>query len=210
MLTARVLFDLLYKEMGPQGWWPADSEIEILIGAILVQNTNWRNVEKSLENISRETDFKAECLTALSSTELEALIRPSGFHKNKAKAIHGILVWLAAFDYDYSMIDCHFGESLRKELLKLHGVGPETADVLLVYLFNRVEFIPDSYTRRLYKRLGFNHTDSYNHFKHEVSIDDFTNEEAKEFHGLLDEFGKRYLTGKNTNDNHFLTDYFKN
>lgn len=208
MLNARELYTILYEEMGPQGWWPADSELEMVIGAILVQNTNWRNVEKSLHNISRETDFVAERLTALSTEELEFLIRPSGFHKNKAKAIHGILLWLAAFEYDYEQINRHFGDGLRKELLKLHGVGPETADVLLVYLFGRIEFIPDSYTRRLYKRLGFSHTDSYNHFKHEVSIEGFTNEEAKEFHALLDEFGKRYLTGKQNTDDHFLVKYF--
>jgi len=209
MMTSRELYELMFQEMGPQGWWPADDEVEMMIGAILVQNTSWTNVEKSLLRLKDATQFNPEQLTALTPEEMQELIRPSGYFKNKSKALMGLFEWLKQFNYDYNIINNHFGASLRSELLKLHGIGPETADVLLVYLFGRVEFIPDSYTRRLYKQLGYANTDSYNAFKKEVRIDDFTNEEAKEFHGLLDEFGKKYLSTKVTDRNHFLKSFFK-
>ncbi|TDL98051.1 endonuclease III domain-containing protein [Macrococcus brunensis] len=209
MMTSRELYELMFQEMGPQGWWPADDEIEMMIGAILVQNTSWTNVEKSLIRLKNATQFNPEQLAALTPEELQELIRPSGYFKNKSKALIGLFEWLKQFNYDYDSINEHFGASLRSELLKLHGVGPETADVLLVYLFGRVEFIPDSYTRRLYKQLGYANTDSYNAFKKEVRIDDFTNNEAKEFHGLLDEFGKKYLSTKVTDHDHFLKSFFK-
>ncbi|ULG72314.1 endonuclease III domain-containing protein [Macrococcus brunensis] len=209
MMTSRELYELMFQEMGPQGWWPADDEIEMMIGAILVQNTSWTNVEKSLIRLKNATQFNPEQLAVLTPEELQELIRPSGYFKNKSKALIGLFEWLKQFNYDYDSINEHFGASLRSELLKLHGVGPETADVLLVYLFGRVEFIPDSYTRRLYKQLGYANTDSYNAFKKEVRIDDFTNNEAKEFHGLLDEFGKKYLSTKVTDHDHFLKSFFK-
>lgn len=195
MLTTDELYSLLLEQLGPQGWWPAESELEMMIGAILVQNTNWNNVEKSLLNINRATNFQPEQLLKLTVGEFEALIRPSGFHKSKAKAVMTLIQWMHYDDFDYQAISRHHGKELRNELLKLHGIGPETADVLLVYLFDRIEFIPDSYTRRLYKRLGYPNTDNYNLFKKEVTLpDDFTNSDAKEFHALLDEFGKRYLS----------------
>ncbi|TDM02485.1 endonuclease III domain-containing protein [Macrococcus carouselicus] len=208
MLTSRELYDLLYAELGPLGWWPADSEIEMMIGAILVQNTNWNNVEKSLHNIQEKNDFDAEKILSLTIEELQELIRPSGFYHNKSKALMTLLEWLSDYDFNYKRIDEYFGAALRTELLKLRGIGPETADVLLVYLFERVEFIPDSYTRRLYKQLGYTNTESYDKFKKEVRIDDFTNAEAKEFHGLLDEFGKRFLTTKTRDSEHFLQTFF--
>ncbi|GGB06771.1 endonuclease III domain-containing protein [Macrococcus hajekii] len=208
MLSSRALFDILYKEMGPLHWWPAESEIEMMTGAILVQNTNWNNVERSLLNLKAKTNFEADRITALSIEKLQELIRPSGFYKNKSKALMALFNWLETFDYQYDEIDKKWGSELRQTLLSLHGIGPETADVLLVYLFGRVEFIPDSYTRRLYRQLGYSHTESYNKFKKEVQIDDFTNAEAKEFHGLLDEFGKRYLTTKAKDEDHFLKSFF--
>ncbi len=208
-LETKELYDILLHNMGPQGWWPSNNEIEMMIGALLVQNTNWNNVVRSLDNIRQLTAFDHQRLAALTSSEVEELIRPSGYYKSKAKAISTLLNWLAEYDFDYHQLSQHFGEELRNELLKLHGIGPETADVLLVYLFHRVEFIPDSYTRRLYAKLGYSHTENYNRFKKEITLpSDFTTEDAKEFHGLLDEFGKKYLSGKPKETEHFLSAYF--
>ncbi|KAA1037600.1 endonuclease III domain-containing protein [Macrococcus equipercicus] len=211
MLETTELYQLLYHHMGPQGWWPAESEIEMMLGAILVQNTNWNNVVKSLANIRQMTAFDRYKLAALTTDEIAELIRPSGYYKNKSKAVKTLLDWLALYDFNYRQLSDDYGTDLRNELLKLHGIGPETADVLLVYLFHRVEFIPDSYTRRLYARLGYSNTDSYNKFKQEVVLPaDFTSEDAKEFHGLLDEFGKKYLSSRSKEREHFLTEYFIN
>ena len=98
-------------------------------------------------------------------TELQETIRSSGFYRNKGKAIHALFQWLNQFNFDYENIDQHYGDNLRRELLKIRGIGSETADVLLVYIFKGIEFIPDSYTRRLYSKLGYAHTESYDKFK---------------------------------------------
>ena len=86
-LAIRKLYDTLLDEMGPQGWWPAESKVEIILGAILVQNTNWRNVDKSLSHLKSATGFLPEEILKLQLEELETLIRPSGFYRNKARAI---------------------------------------------------------------------------------------------------------------------------
>lgn len=90
-LTIQKLYDELYDNLGPQGWWPADDKIEVIIGAILVQNTNWRNVELSLAQLREATQFDSEQILNLSEEALQTLIRPSGFYKNKGRAIISVL-----------------------------------------------------------------------------------------------------------------------
>lgn len=88
------LYHELASLLGPSGWWPADSKFEILVGAILVQNTNWRNVDKSLDNLRAATYFEPQAIANLSQDELQELIRPSGFYRNKSRAINGLFSWL--------------------------------------------------------------------------------------------------------------------
>ena len=116
--------------------------------------------------------------------------------------------WLNQFNFDYENIAQHYGDNLRRELLKIRGIGSETADVLLVYIFKCIEFIPDSYTRRLYSKLGYAHTESYDKFKKQISLPHFTNQDANEFHALLDNFGKNYFNGNGTQKYTFLEDHF--
>lgn len=207
-LTVQELYDCLYDNLGPQGWWPAEDNFEIIIGAILVQNTNWRNVEHSLSNLRNATQFDPERILNLHLSELQSLIRPSGFYTNKSAAIIAVLTWLKSHEYDFRAIDKLYTTELRNELLKLHGIGFETADVLLVYVFERVVFIADTYTRRLFNALGVQ-SKSYMDLYNKVTLPDtFTPLHAQEFHGLLDEFGKRYLTAKGVKGATFLDDYF--
>lgn len=192
-LTIRQLYDTMYETMGPQGWWPADSKWEIILGAILVQNTNWRNVVPALTQLKQQTAFSPQRLHALTAAQLAPLIHSSGFYRNKSKAIAAVFSWLAQYDYDLTHIKTTLGPKLRSALLNIRGVGAETADVFLVYVFDVPTFIADSYARRLFKYLGIPST-TYQQLTRKIKLPaDFSAAEAQEFHGLIDEFGKVYL-----------------
>ncbi|KRN33549.1 endonuclease III domain-containing protein [Weissella halotolerans] len=188
------LYDRLYTLEGPQGWWPATDPIEISLGAILVQNTAWANVEKALTKFYLKTNFAPNLILELELSQLERLIQASGFYKTKALAIQALLTFYQQDDFDVSKLKQRFGDNLRRSLLELPGIGPETADVLLVYVFDQVVFIPDTYTRRLLSILFNQPIESYQKTQQAFPLPtDFTSDQAKEFHGLLDTFGKRYL-----------------
>ena len=208
-LTTEALYKILLDSMGPQHWWPAESPEEMMLGAILVQNTNWKNADMALMRLKEETQFDPQKILNLPLEELQDIIRSSGFYKNKGKAIHSLFHWLNDYQFDYNYIAQVHGNSLRESLLKIRGVGSETADVLLVYIFGGIEFIPDSYTRRLYRKLGYANTESYDKFKRHMTLPNhFTNQDANEFHALLDNFGKNYFNGKGKQRYTFLDKYF--
>ncbi|MGX7072548.1 deoxyribonuclease I [Helcococcus kunzii] len=194
------LYNFLYDNMGPQGWWPAESKDEIILGAFLTQNTNWNNVTKSLYNLQESTNFIPEKIRKLDLENLETLIRPSGFFKNKARGIHNFFVWYEKYQYNPDIVNKIFTETetLRDTLLSFHGIGEETADVLLLYVFDRIVFISDTYARRLFSRLTGKIYTNYKSLHREINLikENFTLQEAQEFHGLIDEFGKIYLSGK--------------
>lgn len=192
--------------MGSSGWWPADDKRDIIVGAILVQNTAWQNADVGLNNLKHRTGLDPEAVLSLSQTELIELIRASGFYRNKAKAIHNVFQWFNDHHWDYAgMASSTSQNKLRKQLLALPGVGQETADVYLVYIFDLPAFIADSYTRRLFKHLGYQRTDTYQHLKTQITLpSNFTFEMAQDFHGQLDEFGKQYLQREDTFADSFL------
>ncbi|RIO40079.1 endonuclease III domain-containing protein, partial [Staphylococcus pasteuri] len=94
MLHTQELYDILYQNMGPQHWWPAASEIEMMLGAILVQNTNWKNADLALTSLKHETNFNPQHILDIPLEDLQQIIKSSGFYKNKGKAIHALLSWL--------------------------------------------------------------------------------------------------------------------
>ncbi len=188
------LYQTLSQLIGPSGWWPAESKTEIILGAILVQNTAWSNVEKTLINLKEKTNFEPKEIVALSNAELQTLIRPSGFYKNKSRAIQETFQWFEQHQWGYDAIADYYSPRLRQELLTIHGIGEETADVLLVYVFDQVAFIADAYARRLFSYLEDRHYTRYSQLKKAVNLpQNFTFVDAQEFHGLIDEFGKLYL-----------------
>ena len=189
---------------------PADNDIEMMLGAILVQNTRWRNAEIALNQIKEHTHFNANHILELPIETLQSLIHSSGFYKSKSLTIKTLLTWLARHHFNYQEINERYKAELRKELLSLKGIGSETADVLLVYIFGRIEFIPDSYTRKIYDKLGYENTKSYDQLKKVVTLPNhFTNQDANEFHALLDVFGKHYFRDKDIKNYDFLEPYFK-
>ncbi|MFH4910358.1 endonuclease III domain-containing protein [Staphylococcus cohnii] len=210
MLDTQSLYKILFSHMGSQHWWPAESKIEVILGAILVQNTNWRNAAYALEQLKVKTEFDPEQILNLKLESLQTIIKSSGFYKNKARTILNILAWLECFDFDYQAVRSYYQHQLRNALLEVKGIGSETSDVLLVYIFEEVAFIPDSYTRRIYKKLGYANTESYEKLKQHIQLPEtFTNTDANEFHALLDNFGKNYFNGKNEKKYTFLDTYFE-
>ncbi len=156
----------LYEDMaahfGPCAWWPGDSPFEVAVGAILTQNTAWRNVEKALELLRRKDALRPEALWRMPEEELEESLRPSGFFRLKARRLRNFLAWLSSFpgwDQNPENLSLDFlqkesSEALRRALLAITGIGPETADSILLYALDRPSFVVDAYTRRLFSRHG--------------------------------------------------------
>lgn len=140
---------------GPQNWWPAQSRLEVIVGAYLTQNTNWSNVEKAMANLRRARVLSLTGLRNITIEQLQELIRPSGYFRQKAERLKTFIRYL---DTSYSgSLDRMFAQptaKLRAELLALTGVGPETADSILLYAGNHPVFVVDAYTRRILERHG--------------------------------------------------------
>jgi endonuclease-3 related protein len=187
----RLIYNKLYKYYGPQGWWPAETPFEMMIGSILVQNTSWRNVDKAIFNL--KPFLEPEAIENLSIDELAQLIRSSGFFNLKAKRIKSYMEWFKAYDFDIYLIKKVDRQQLRNELLSIKGIGPETADVILLYAFDTPIFVVDAYARRIYYRLGYGMPESYDAFRKQVEKDlprDLVL--YKEFHALLVEHAKEH------------------
>ena len=151
--TLTEVYDRLFAAYGPQHWWPADSPFEVLIGAVLVQNTAWQNVKKAIDTLRREDLLEPRALYGLSVEELEEKIRPAGYFRVKARRLRHLLGFLVN-RYGGSL-DAMFRTGLpelREQLLAIHGIGPETADSILLYAFERPVFVVDAYTYRIATR----------------------------------------------------------
>ena len=140
---------------GPQNWWPAQSRFEVIVGAYLTQNTAWGNVEKAIVNLRRARVLSVKAIREIPLRKLEGLIRSSGYFRQKARKLKTFIRFL---DERYSgSLDRMFAQptaQLRSELLALNGVGPETADSILLYAGNHPVFVVDAYTRRILERHG--------------------------------------------------------
>ncbi len=146
------VYQRLLEAYGAQNWWPADSAFEVMIGAVLTQNTAWGNVEKAISNLKRSDNLALEGILALSDGALAQLIRPSGYFNIKAKRLKNLCLWIAENGGEFKLAKLGT-ETLRSSLLLVNGVGPETADDILLYAFARPVFVIDTYTRRLFANL---------------------------------------------------------
>jgi endonuclease-3 related protein len=144
------IHDLLYERYGELNWWPADSPFEVMVGAILTQNTAWSNVERAIKNFP---DMSPEFIERVTPEELAEIIRPAGFFNQKAVYLKNITAWFKRYDYNFEQAAGKGAEHLRRELLSLNGVGKETADAILMYAFGLPAFVVDMYTRRLLSRI---------------------------------------------------------
>lgn len=152
MADVRTVFDALYGAYGPQHWWPATTDFEVMVGAVLTQNTAWRNVERALANLRAAGALEPAALIALEPSLLAERIRPAGYYNIKAARLRN----LTAAVLDDGGVEGWRSWStpaLRQRLLGINGVGEETADSILLYVYQRPVFVVDAYTRRIFTRL---------------------------------------------------------
>ncbi|MEK7288734.1 MAG: endonuclease III domain-containing protein [Planctomycetota bacterium] len=199
---AKTLLDMYQKmqdALGPMHWWPGETPFEVIIGAILTQNTNWTNVEKAIKNLKAARKLDPNEIHQLSEAELAQLIRPSGFFNVKAKRVKTFINWLfSRYEGDLTYLFDRGLPALREELLSIKGIGPETADSILLYAGNLPTFVVDAYTYRIFSRHGLiPEESSYDEMK------DFFEENLpqdvqlyNEYHALLVNIGKRYCKPK--------------
>ena len=147
------LYQQLRSEHGNLRWWPADSPFEVALGAILTQATAWHNVEKAIDNLKAADAFTPEQIQAISQDELEKLLHPSGYFRMKAKKVRAYVEHI--IERPMAVMFKQDVPDLRKELLSIYGVGPETADSIILYAAEKPSFVVDTYTYRLFSRLGW-------------------------------------------------------
>ena len=144
------IYELAFERFGPQHWWPGETQFEIIIGAILTQNTSWANVEKAIANLKSAGCLTPEKLHYCDLSQLAELIRPAGYFNIKAKRLKNFVDWLFDnYNGRLSGLESVDTDRLRAELLAIKGIGPETADSILLYAFGRAIFVVDAYTARI-------------------------------------------------------------
>jgi endonuclease-3 related protein len=193
------IYQKMFDALGPQQWWPGETPFEIIIGAILTQNTNWSNVEKAIKNLKMAGRLSPKNIHELALPELAQLIRPSGFFNVKAQRVKTFIHWLflkhegklsSMFNQDFQM--------LRSELLAVKGIGPETADSILLYAGNLPTFVVDAYTYRIFSRHGLIPEEStYDEIK--SFFEENLPKDVKlfnEYHALLVNIGKTFCKPK--------------
>lgn len=163
------LYNRLYGAFGPRHWWPGDSPFEVAVGAILTQSTAWRNAEKAIANLKANDLLSPDTLHQLTAEELAVYIKPAGYYNIKAKRLKHFLDYLfRQGEGNLACLSTGDLESVRSELLHINGIGPETADSILLYAAGRPTFVVDAYTKRILAR-------------HQVMAEDVTYEEVREF-----------------------------
>jgi len=185
----------LFAHFGPQHWWPGRSRFEVIVGAILTQNTNWANVEKALRNLRRASALSPRGLARLSRTELARLLRPAGYFRQKTRKLaHFVRFLRQRYQGSLSQMFRTPTARLRAELLAVNGVGEETADSILLYAGRRPVFVIDAYTRRiLHRHRLVSSAVSYRGLQ--KLFEDNLPHDAQlynEYHALLVAVGKRY------------------
>jgi endonuclease III related protein len=188
-------YEALRERFGPQQWWPADGPLEVCLGAILTQNTNWRNVEKAIANLRAVGALDLAALAAMPPEELAEQIRPAGYYNVKARRLKNFIA--AVWDFggeDLAAFLDGSAETLRRRLLAIKGIGRETADSIILYAARKCTFVIDAYTCRVLLRHGLiGPEDDYESVKAllESSLEPDV-ELFNEFHALFVTVGKGY------------------
>jgi len=189
------IYKHLYDHFGPQHWWPAETPFEVIVGAILTQNVSWRNVERALANLKERGLLTPESLAQVPEEELGELLRPAGYFRGKARKIKAFLAHL--FTQHQGQLERLLNQpadQLREELLGLWGIGPETADSIVLYAAGQPSFVVDAYTLRIFSRLGLlpagtRYQEARDFFQKHLPPDGTL---FNEYHALLVALGKDY------------------
>ncbi len=189
--TLREVYQRMYDAYGPQHWWPGDSRFEIMVGAVLTQNTAWTNVERAIANLKRARALAPHAIIAAPHARLAKWLKPSGYFNIKARRLKSMCRWLVAQGGVRALARLNTHE-LRAALIGVHGIGPETADDIVLYAFHRPVFVIDAYTRRIFARLGLIKGDEgYEHLRHWFENDlDPDVAMFNEYHALIVKHGK--------------------
>jgi endonuclease-3 related protein len=193
------IYQLMYDHFGHRDWWPGDTPLEIMIGAILTQNTAWKNVEKAIHNLKKNRLLSLARLRELEEHHLAEQIRPSGYYNQKAKKIKALIEfldrWYGGSISRMKTADC---ELLRDQLLQVRGIGPETADSILLYALEKPIFVIDAYTRRIFTRHhyfpsepGYQEAQEYFHAEFPTDLELYN-----DFHAQIVATGNRYCRPK--------------
>lgn len=208
MHKLKEIYSKLYSDFGPQRWWPVTKEgeavpkyhknrnltekqkLEICFGAILTQNTSWKNVEKAIVNLNKNNLIDIEKILKIKNKRLAEIIRPSGYYNQKAKKIKNFCNFLAKRHRSLRKLFENSVSELRKELLSVNGIGPETADSIILYAAKKPVFVVDAYTKRILNRIGYREM-AYDELQR-LFMESLPNSEKlfNEYHALLVELGK--------------------
>ncbi len=193
--TLKQIYEVMLAAYGPQRWWPARTRLEVVVGAILTQNTAWANVERAIDNLKRAGCLDCARLRDVADDQLSELIRPAGYFRVKSRRLRNFVNWL--WDRFNGSLDRAFDQSqpcLREQLLSISGIGPETADSIILYAARKPTFVVDAYTARILRRHGLiDETADYDEIKtlFEGNLPCDTTL-FNEYHALLVAVGKRH------------------
>lgn len=201
----RRIYRTLARSYGPLHWWPAKTRFEVIVGAFLTQNTSWKNVELALKNLRQARALSVDGIRRIALRDLEQLVRPSGYYRQKAARLKSFVSYLDQhYDGSLTRLFAQPLKQLRTELLSQNGIGPETADAILLYAGKLPVFVVDAYTKRIFERhniaiagakyeqLREQVESSLNSLFPEAELADHYNE----FHALIVEVGKHYCGPK--------------
>jgi len=189
------MYERLYRAFGPQGWWPGRTPLEISVGAILTQNTNWSNVARAIRTLKEARCLSFAALRAVQERRLARLIRPAGYFNMKARRLKHFIRYLdRCYAGSFRRMRRRPPQALREELLAVNGIGPETADSILLYALKKPVFVVDAYTRRVLSRHGLVGEDA-DYGRLQAVFTDHLPARAplfNEFHALIVRLGKDY------------------
>ncbi len=189
------LYHLLFDAFGPQHWWPGDGPFEVMVGAVLTQNTNWANVHRAIANLKEAGLLAPEALDQVPLAELEELIRPAGYFRLKARRLRNLLrLVMDRYGGSLEAMFSNHPAALREELLSVQGIGPETADSILLYAGNMPVFVVDAYTHRVLSRHGWIDFQADYHEIQDLFHSSLPEDVQlfNEYHALLVRLGKDY------------------
>ena len=193
------IYDKTHRHFGPRHWWPAETQFEVIIGAILTQNTAWKNVEKAISNLKDKGLLRPEPLHKVKPAILGALIRPAGYYNIKTKRLKNFVNFLfLRYTYNLKAMFSRPLPELRRELLEVNGIGPETADSILLYAGGKPTFVVDAYTKRIFSRHGLVREDIDYHRLQGLFMDNLPRKASlfNEYHALIVEAGKTFCKRK--------------
>lgn len=194
------IYDRLLRYFGPQSWWPGDTPFEVIVGAILTQNTNWQNVSRAIDNLRTARVLTPQKLYSLPQEKLAELIRPSGYFNIKAKRLKHFLDFL--FKHYQGKLEKMFRrtlDELRQEILNVKGIGPETADSILLYAGGFPIFVVDAYTKRIFSRKKLFSEDMDYHWVQKMFMENLKKDVKlyNEYHALIVRLGKDFCKKNN-------------